>query len=195
MTSRLPHFVLTFIAAVICGEAVADVTLYSDDKFRGRSLVIDHDARDLGHGGNNFNDKASSVIVRNGPWELCTDQDYNGDCVVLDPGEYPSLRPYGLNDKVSSAHRMGHMHADIVLFQDDNFDGEPFALKESASNLAREGFNDKASSVIIKHGEWELCNDKNFGGQCVLLQPGRYPSLRQMGLNDKVSSVRRAHGH
>ena len=37
---------------------------------------------------------------------------------------------------------------------------------------------------------WEVCNDVRFRGACVVLRPGRYPSLAAMGLNDRISSVR-----
>lgn len=37
---------------------------------------------------------------------------------------------------------------------------------------------------------WEACENPRFNGRCVVLRPGRYPSLAAMGLNDRVSSVR-----
>ena len=35
-----------------------------------------------------------------------------------------------------------------------------------------------------------MCEDAGFHGRCVVLRPGRYPSLAAMGLNDRISSVR-----
>jgi hypothetical protein len=53
-----------------------------------------------------------------------------------------------------------------------------------------QGFNDRASSVIVRGGWWEACEDARFGGQCVTLRPGSYANLAAMGLNDRISSVR-----
>ena len=49
--------------------------------------------------------------------------------------------------------------------------------------------SDQAGSVIIREGEWQLCDDADFRGKCVVLSPGRYDNLRDMG--DRISSVRR----
>jgi hypothetical protein len=48
--------------------------------------------------------------------------------------------------------------------------------------------------VIVGGGKWQLCSDANFRGYCVTLDPGEYPSLRSMNLNDKVSSVQELGG-
>ena len=58
------------------------------------------------------------------------------------------------------------------------------------SNLNDSGFNDRASSATVRSGRWQLCDDAYFRGSCVTLGPGEYSSLRAMGMNDKVSSVR-----
>ena len=82
--------------------------------------------------------------------------------------------------------------ADLMLYQDDDFRGRSFVTGQSVRNLADEGFNDRASSVVIRSGNWLLCSDAEFRGHCITLGPGRYPSLRPMGLNDNVSSLREA---
>jgi uncharacterized protein YcfJ len=42
----------------------------------------------------------------------------------------------------------------------------------------------------VVNGRWEACEHAQFGGQCIVLRPGRYRSLNAMGMNDRVSSVR-----
>src|SRR6185436_12127056 len=42
----------------------------------------------------------------------------------------------------------------------------------------------------VFHDSWEVCGNAAYKGRCVVLRPGRYPSLDSMGLNDRVSSVR-----
>ena len=83
---------------------------------------------------------------------------------------------------------------EITLFEHDNFAGRTFAAGGPIDNLANSGFNDKASSVIVRDGAWQLCDDAYFRGRCVTLPPGSYPSLAQMGLNDRVSSARQVGG-
>jgi len=61
---------------------------------------------------------------------------------------------------------------------------------KQVNNFRRFGFNDRASSVVVLGDRWEVCEDVRYSGRCVVLRPGRYPSLAAMGLNDRVSSVR-----
>ena len=71
--------------------------------------------------------------------------------------------------------------AELTLFEHDNFNGRRFAVNGSVNNLADAGFNDRASSVVVGSGTWQLCDDAYFRGNCVTLQAGQYPSLRLHG--------------
>ena len=84
----------------------------------------------------------------------------------------------------------GTASAQITFYEHDDFGGRSFNTTRQISNLQRWGFNDRASSVEVQQHRWEVCQDLRFGGRCMVLQPGRYPSLSAMGLNDRVSSVR-----
>jgi uncharacterized protein YcfJ len=80
--------------------------------------------------------------------------------------------------------------AQIVFYEHDNFEGRNFTSQQQMGNFERTGFNDRASSVVVLRERWEVCTDAGFRGNCVVLRPGRYPSLSALGLNDRVSSVR-----
>lgn len=80
--------------------------------------------------------------------------------------------------------------AQISFYESDNFSGRTFTTKKPVSNFERYGFNDRASSVVVMRDRWEICEDARFDGRCVVLRPGRYPSLAAMGLNNRISSVR-----
>lgn len=80
--------------------------------------------------------------------------------------------------------------AQITFYEDDGFQGRSFRADRQIGNFERFGFNDRASSVIVDRGRWEVCEDAGFSGRCVVLRPGQYDSLGTMGLNDRVSSVR-----
>lgn len=80
--------------------------------------------------------------------------------------------------------------AQVVFYEHDGFAGRSFETNRQVGNFERFGFNDRASSVVVISGRWEMCTDARFGGQCVVVRPGRYPTLNALGLNDRLSSVR-----
>jgi Beta/Gamma crystallin len=84
----------------------------------------------------------------------------------------------------------GQAAAQVRLYQDDGFRGQGFSVDHPIENFADRGFNDKASSAEVRGGSWQVCTDAYFQGRCVVLRPGRYPSLGSMGLNDQISSIR-----
>jgi len=82
--------------------------------------------------------------------------------------------------------------AQVTFYERENFSGRSFSpQRPQVVNFERLGFNDRASSVIVLSERWQVCDDVRFGGRCAVLSPGRYRSLASMGLNDRVSSVRR----
>src|SRR5258706_10495204 len=80
--------------------------------------------------------------------------------------------------------------AQVTLYEDEGFAGRSFTTAQPVGNLERFGFNDRAASAVVRGDRWEVCDDTRFGGRCMVLRPGRYPSLAAMGLNDGRSAVR-----
>ena len=76
-----------------------DVQLFDHPGFRGFLVNLDRETPDFDPLG--FNDKVSSLIVRRGVWEFCTDGGFRGSCRTFTPGEYPELG--GHANKYSSA--------------------------------------------------------------------------------------------
>jgi Beta/Gamma crystallin len=209
MTSGRSSWLLRFLGVLIAmpaaSRAYAQAHLYEHDNFRGRSYAVNREAVNLARVG--FNDVASSLVIRSGRWQLCSDAGFQGRCVTLGPGRYPSLRAMGLNEQLSSLRQIDGAgprppppppprpppptRGDLVLYEHDNFAGRSLGVVREVGNFASVGFNDIASSLIIRSGRWQLCRDAGFQGPCVTLGPGRYPSLRTIGLNDQLSSVRR----
>ncbi len=93
--------VLAFAALLGSLPAAAQLTFYQNEGLRGRSFVVDQRIDNFDFYG--FNDRASSVVVQRGQWEVCEDADFRGRCVVLRPGQYPSLASVGMNNVISSA--------------------------------------------------------------------------------------------
>ena len=80
--------------------------------------------------------------------------------------------------------------AQITFYEGEGFRGRAFTTERPVWNLERLGFNDRASSVVVDRGRWEVCEDARFEGRCVVLRRGSYESLAGLGLNNRISSVR-----
>ncbi|MCB4362843.1 glycine zipper 2TM domain-containing protein [Hydrogenophaga taeniospiralis] len=190
-------------------QSDAQVTFYEREGFDGRSFTTTGAIPNFRRYG--FNDRASSAVVVGERWEVCEDNRYRGRCVVLRPGRYPSLEAMGLDNEVTSVRTVarnvrirddryapapGPAPADgqVTFFERAGFQGRSFTTEEAVANLERAGFNDRATSAIVIGERWEVCNDTRFSGRCVVLRPGRYPSLEAMGMNDRISSVRTVEG-
>ncbi len=192
---------LAATAIVVAAQANAQVTFFEREGFGGRSVNVGGPVTDFQRFG--FNDRASSVDIREGSWELCDDTGFRGRCVVLRKGRYPSLRAMGMDNLVTSTRRVGRnggvgergfapppLLDQITFFERQGFGGRSFTTRDEVRNLRRFGFNDLASSVEVVGERWEVCDDVRFRGRCIVLRPGRYPTLAAMGLNNRVSSTR-----
>ena len=84
--------------------------------------------------------------------------------------------------------------AQVTFYSRDDFRGQSFTTDREIRNMERQGFNDRASSAVVRGGSWQVCEDARFEGRCVVLQPGDYPSLADMGLSNEISSVRAVEG-
>ncbi len=80
--------------------------------------------------------------------------------------------------------------AQITFFEHNDFRGRQFTTRGAMANLGQLRFNDLTSSIIIDGGLWEVCEHSEFGGRCEVLGPDQYPSMKDFGLNDRISSVR-----
>lgn len=194
----------TLLAAALlfatAGASAAELTLYGGQDFRGRELRSNQSIFNLANTG--FNDRASSVIIRDGVWQLCDDAYFRGHCVTLQPGRYPTLREMGLNNKVSSARELGGWGppphegrwgrgSRAVLYSGPDFRGQRFVIDGNyMPNLEHTGFNDRAQSLRVEGGYWIFCSDANFQGECRTFAPGSYASLPG-ALDNRVSSGRR----
>ena len=88
-----------------------------------------------------------------------------------------------------------HAAAQITFYEQDHFRGSTFATSKAISNFKRTSFNNEASSVVVERGRWEVCEDSQYRGRCVVLRRGSYDSLRNLGLENEISSVRPVSGN
>ncbi|MES2106460.1 MAG: beta/gamma crystallin-related protein [Pseudomonadota bacterium] len=197
---------LAALLSVAVQAQAGEITLYEHEGFGGRQV----DLRDVTPSlrGIGFNDRASSVVVRSGRWEVCSDNNFQGSCAVLERGEYRNLDPR-LNDRISSVRevdgsggyaagggggygggqdRPGRRPV-INMYSGPSFSGQMISFNDDAPNLREQGFNDTAISIVVLEGNWVLCSDANYGGDCRTYGPGRYPDLGY-GMARAVSSAR-----
>jgi hypothetical protein len=189
-------------SAVFAGE----ITLFERPDFQGRRLTIRGTMTNLDR--TDFNDRAESMVVRDGVWEVCSDAHFNGQCVRLQPGVYRNLRG-SLDRSISSAREVGQAayappapayggpaargggEPRAILYSGHGMNGRSFEIdRDVVRNLERVGFNDRASSLKVVNGYWIFCSDANFEGDCRTFGPGDYPNL-PFDLQRKISSGRR----
>jgi hypothetical protein len=175
------------------------ITVFRDENFRGQSATFRQDIPDLRQYG--LNDRISSLTVAPGEfWEACESANYQGRCVVFS-NEERDLRNSGWTDKISSLRRVRGGGGGggfppplgkygIVLYDEPLFRGRSLSVKDSVDNLRSVNFHDRAESVRVVSGTWELCSEPRFR-KCQTVRDD-VPHLSAVGLNKKLSSVRPA---
>jgi Beta/Gamma crystallin len=193
------------VALMASALAAGEITLFERPDFQGRRLTIRGTMSDLDR--TDFNDRAESIIVRDGVWEVCSDARFNGQCARLQPGEYRNLRG-SLDRSISSAREVGQSASAppapvyggggggggqprAILYSGQGMSGRAFEIDRNVvRNLDGTGFNDRAESLSVSGGYWIFCSDANFEGDCRTFGPGDYPNLPP-DLNRRISSGRR----
>jgi uncharacterized protein YcfJ len=98
------------VLSLVASVAAAQVTMFDGSNFRGANFQANWPVYNLdGYG---FNDRASSVIVDRGRWQFCEDANFQGRCVTLQAGQYPTLNDMGLNGRISSFRPAGQQNYD-----------------------------------------------------------------------------------
>jgi hypothetical protein len=168
----------------------APIILYSRENFSGDARSFDSGVQRLSQV--NFNDKARSVRINSGVWQLCTDGNGGGRCEYVDRS-IRNLRDLGLSGNISSViltpYEQGPDRYAISLFDKADYRGAFLGFDEAVSELSSRRFNDTAGSIRINRGIWLVCSDANFRGRCEVI--GRsVRDLYEFDLNNKISSLR-----
>ena len=137
----------------LAAPALAQVTFYEHDGFQGRSFTTQERIGNLQRAG--FNDRASSVVVTSDRWEVCEDPRFEGRCVVLRPGQYPSLSAMGLNDRVSSVRTV----ARNARVEDTRYAPPPVVARDYRRRKDERVFEAEVTSVraVVGPGNGQRC--------------------------------------
>ncbi len=101
--NRVPVYA-ALLATLVAGAAgAAEMRVYKQPHFSGDELTLRRDATNLAAAG--FQDQVSSIEVRSGRWQLCTQPNFQGDCVVIGRGDYPTLEQV-LNHRIESVRQL-----------------------------------------------------------------------------------------
>ncbi len=180
------------------------ITVFRDENFRGENATFRQDVADLRRFG--FGDRITSLQVAPGEyWEACESPNYRGRCQVFS-GQERDLRRIGWTDRISSLRRVRgggggggggypgprppNTRGGIVLYDDPYFRGRSLPMRGPTENLRFQSFHDRAESVRVLSGRWELCAEPKFR-RCQIVDRD-VVNLSSLGLNKKLSSLRPA---
>lgn len=178
------------------------LVLFDQRGLRGPRIAFDGNVRSLVP--HQFNDRTSSILIREGTWQICAAANFGGPCETLGPGSYARLGPQ-LSNEISSARRVDGRYAEhanyrperrqrettgaVQLFTQPGYGGPSLTASQDIENLGGTPYNDRVVSMFVNEGRWELCSDAGYRGQCIVVGPGRYDHLGE--LSQRLSSMRR----
>ena len=159
------------------GAGVA--VIYQHPDFRGQSLRVTGPIAHLNQ--YRFNDKASSIRIQSGSWEVCVDPNFRGRCEILSYRE-GELNDYRLNDKITSIRPV----ADRWGRNDRRYDRGGRYDRDDRYDRGRPGYDRGRPG----HGNAPLIlfADPQYRGNALPVN-GAIPHLNELRFNDKVSSI------
>lgn len=203
MRTKILRLAIASIASVAGLASAAGLTLYTQPGFAGHNLSLNGDTASLASSG--IQDQASSAVVDRGRWQVCTQPNFEGDCMTLGEGRYDRLDPRVFH-KIESARRTDNERehysrysyesggygsgGSLELFAASAYRGHLMDLDHDVARLGggREG-SLGVSSLVVNDGTWQLCSEPRFRGDCQTFEPGRYRDIG--GFHNQVGSIRR----
>lgn len=170
--------------------ASGTLQLFADIRFSGDRRAFNSPVPDLARIG--FNNRAESLRLSRGQaWEVCSQANYR-DCTVVNT-DWADLSSLGLNRRISSLRPLtpggvrpppiGPLR--LVLFDDRNFRGRSFVVDRALTAIT--GFANRAESVQVFGGVWQVCERANYAGRCVTVSS----SVPDLGaLRNRIGSAR-----
>ena len=194
------------------------ITVYEDPDFRGDSVTFRNEVPDLRQHGLNDR-ISSLEVNGNQAWEVCRDINFGGGCRVFQGSienlraegwndRISSMRAVGFargnnnrggvwNNGRGNNNRGGvwnngrgntnNRESRLVLYDRPNFRGDARDVFNSSTNLGSVG--DRARSIQVYGGTWELCDGGFRNARCVTVSDN-VPDLRSLGFRNGVAIAR-----
>ncbi len=176
-----------------------DLSLFQDPNFGGTSQEIFSASPtaanvvgrqylpDLRYAG--ADDSVSSIRIRSGYWELCSEKNFTGACIYADR-DIPNLQSVGMSDKISSVRYLGATQPSrgLLLFVDPNFrGGEKFSETGFFNVYDTPGFDGGISSAQVRTGGLiEGCILSGRSTTWCLQMAGDIPDLRTQRADNQL---------
>ncbi|PHS21975.1 MAG: hypothetical protein COA84_14555 [Robiginitomaculum sp.] len=124
---------------------------------------------------------AISSLYRAGEWNNGSDLDGGG----YGGGGYGN----GYDNGRYGGGRYDNRPPQITLFEGYNFSGPRITIDRETTSLMNVGFSNRAGSVRINSGTWELCDGSGFSKTCRIVERDQN-NLGNIGLDNLVTSLR-----
>src|SRR5258705_13833571 len=104
--------------------------------------------------------------------ELPRTSGYRSFCLAITPMEERMRTKLSVAMGIAGLALAAQAAAQVTFYEGQGFRGRAFSATGVVDNFADIGFNDRASSVVVDRGRWEVCEHARFEGRCVILRPG-----------------------
>jgi hypothetical protein len=171
------------------------ITVFVEANFHGANANFTTEMPDLRKVG--MNDRVDSLRIGRGElWQVCEDVNFKGRCQIFSGDEadlnrvswgglISSLRPVKEGGRGGTQGPPPRPH--LVLFDAIDFRGESLVVYDNTPALR--GFVNRAGSVKVYGGAWQICDGIDFWGRCEMVT-GNVADLARLGFRNKISSVR-----
>jgi hypothetical protein len=139
-----------------------------------------------------FDNVAQSLRIGAGEtWEVCADSNFR-NCRMVN-SDWNDLRGLGMSRRITSVRPWQHGggsgggQMSVVLYDDRGYRGRLHRVDRESPLLLT--FANRAESVRVTGGSWELCDGAGFSGRCTVVS-GDVSDLASVGLRNRVASVR-----
>ncbi len=78
----------------------------------------------------------------------------------------------------------------LIVYANPDYKGTRLEISDSVPDLAGSGLDEEITSIRVMRGAWLLCSSRDFRGDCQTVDADN-PNIKAIGLNDRVSSIRR----
>ena len=160
----------------------SDVVLYEHGNFRGRVLPVDGAINNLDRF--RFNDATSSIEVRRGRWEVCSDGNFRGSCQIVD-ASISNLNYLRLNDAVSSIRPVNGYGQGYGNHRNDGWGRRGRDNDRGWNNRDQRDWGHRGNS---RYGGLVVYEHANFGGWSVPIDSDVY-DLGPLRINNQISSM------
>jgi hypothetical protein len=150
---------MLFVAGLAFAGATqaAEITIYKQPSFSGGEQTFNRDYSSLQ--GSGIYDQSKSVVVRSGRWQVCSQPNFQGDCQVLERGQYASL-PQQLNGRIESLREVTQV-ADAERYNRWRWEGGGWREREDRAGSGyarrdedRNAHGDRGSIALFADGNW-----------------------------------------